>query len=393
MLAHRALLFNIFLTCAALRVENGLHNLEAPTCVMTQTGPVVSVPPFKDAPTSWEHAISQSVHADQDCYNVHASARVDPANALINNGTCCCGFWAAPTALTETSMADARHDTCTVSYPVFGTENPQHEFAECADVAIAISGSLKFFPQNESLFDNIERIFIRPAVQAKLSVHVFMHLGSKHIGTNISSVPSFVKKIIVEKTSDPRIGNTINDCTRGMVTELFTELGHRSKPYGGLRDHAQTSMGPMHRRIFLAHHMVRTTENDLKCKYKYILRIRPDLSGSPFDWHPVLERLKQGTLLVGESRLLFDMRSSAVSHRHRCAVDDQIAIGTPEQMYAYASVYPDFSDFAKYLPLHRADFRGHTNERTMAAHLHYRGLGDAFTTFPHDLNIDRKLGR
>jgi hypothetical protein len=362
---------------------------------MTQAGLVVSDPLFKDAPTSWANAISQSVHEDQDCYANTRNTRFDPANALVDAGQCCCGFWSAPTTPNDISMTytRTRQATCTVSYPVFGTKNHQDEFAECADVAIAMSGSLPYFSHNEALFDNLERIFIRPARQANMSVHVFMHLGSDHIGTNISSVPSFVKEIAVEKRSDTRVGETINDCTRGMVTDLFTELANRYKPYGGLRDHARNSCGPMHRHIFLAHNMVRTSEHDLKCKYKYILRVRPDFSGSPFDWHPVLERLKQGQLLVGEPRKLFDLRSSGVSHRHRCTVDDQIAIGTPDQMYAYANVYPDFSDFAKYLPLHRADFRGHTNERIMAAHLHYRGLGDAFTTFPHDLTIDYKLGR
>jgi len=58
-------------------------------------------------------------------------------------------------------------------------------------------------------------------------------------------------------------------------------------------------------------------------------------------------------------------------------------------MYAYSSVYPDFADFAKYLPLYRADFGGHMSERIMTAHLHYRGLGDEFEDFPHDLKLDR----
>jgi len=147
------------------------------------------------------------------------------------------------------------------------------------------------------------------------------------------------------------------------------------------------STGPMYRHLFLAHDMVRTTEHDMKCSYKYVFRVRPDVGGNPFDWNPLLETLKQGKLLVGAKTGLLDKRRHGVSHRHRCVVDDQFAIGTPEQMYAYSSVYPDFSDFAKYLPLYRADFGGHTNERIMTAHLHYRGLGDAFEEFPHDLSL------
>jgi hypothetical protein len=249
----------------------------------------------------------------------------------------------------------------------------------------------------KKLLDNIQQVFVGPADQANLSVHVFMHLGSERMGhfdtsdTLAASYPPYVMKIVVEKKTDTQIDKDITDCTSGMVTSLFTELDNRYKAYGGLRDHARNSAGQMYRRMFLAHDMVRTAETELKCNYEYILRARPDFTGSTFDWHSVLAKLKQGQLLVGEPRVKFDLKASAVSHRHRCVVEDQLAIGTPEQMYAYAAVYTDFHDLAKYLPLYRADFRGHTNERTMAAHLHYRGLGDAFTTFPHDLKIDYKL--
>jgi len=372
--AQPALLFNSFFLCSALLAQQGLQKVETPTCVMTETGPLAPDPPVNDAPTSWNDASSQSVHQDQDCY-----APVND-NAVIDSGRCCCGFWAAPP---EEQREFARNPSCTISYPVFSHSAPN---AECADVAIAVSGSLR--DANTNLFDKLAQVFVDPANQANISVHVFVHIGSDVLNTDISSLPPFVKKIIVEdKSGDAQVEEAITNCTGGAIATLLDEMARRYEPYGGFRDGARFSIAPMYRHLFLSHDMVRTTEQDMNCKYKYILRSRPDFAGDPFDWQSLMEKLQQGKVQIGAARGLFDSRASGVSHPHRCIVDDQLSIGTPEQMYAYSSVFPDFKDFAKYLPLYRADFRGHTNERILTAHLHYRGLGDAFEDFPHDLRL------
>ena len=69
-------------------------------------------------------------------------------------------------------------------------------------------------------------------------------------------------------------------------------------------------------------------------------------------------------------------------------MNDQFAVGPPQLVGAYASVFPDYFDFRRVIPLGRNDMVGHTNERILVSHLHYRGAGAAFGSFPLKAHID-----
>jgi|TARA_B110001469_G_scaffold123822_1_gene136432 hypothetical protein len=69
-------------------------------------------------------------------------------------------------------------------------------------------------------------------------------------------------------------------------------------------------------------------------------------------------------------------------------MNDQFAVGPPQLVGAYASVFPDYFDFRRVIPLGRNDLVGHTNERILVSHLHYRGAGAAFASFPLKAHID-----
>ena len=68
-------------------------------------------------------------------------------------------------------------------------------------------------------------------------------------------------------------------------------------------------------------------------------------------------------------------------------MNDQFAVGPPQLVGAYASVFPDYFDFRRVIPLGRNDMVGHTNERILVSHLHYRGAGAAFGSFPLKAHI------
>lgn len=363
-----------FVSSAALHIKDR----PMPQCIMAGHTPKWSNPPLAAAPKSWGEAASQSVSTVGECY------ATDTDN-LVNAGKCCCGFWGAPQFIPPPPT----RFRCLGSYPSL---THQDTVAECADIAVAVSGSLQ--DDVASFFNNIQDQLVRPAAHANLSVHVFAHLGLGSSVGRLPVVPSFVKGIIVEPKADDRITRDIMSCTEGMFDTVFDTIGKRFQAYGGLRDHAGNSSQYLYRHMYLAHHMVFETEQKRKCNYKYVMRYRPDFGGGSVNWIDLLERLKEGKLLIGADRWLYHKRSLGSEHSHRCVFDDQLAIGTPWQMYQYASVYEDFADFAKYLPLYRSDFRGHTSERILTTHLHYRGLGDKVKDFPHDLkaNILKTFG-
>jgi hypothetical protein len=75
---------------------------------------------------------------------------------------------------------------------------------------------------------------------------------------------------------------------------------------------------------------------------------------------------RDGLLLVGAAAPLHEKRIAGVPLGLRCAVDDQFALGSPNVMDAYASLFPDLTDdFTRLLLMHRNDANGHTNERVM----------------------------
>merc|ERR1719356_2271899 len=120
---------------------------------------------------------------------------------------------------------------------------------------------------------------------------------------------------------------------------------------------------------------------EVKRDYQYVVRTRPDIKfDSVIDWFHVEQRLVDVPLLIGAQTLLFKQRNSGVAVPDRCIVDDQFAVGTMDAVGAYSTVLPDLQDFARFVQFSRPDLNGHTNERLLTAHLHYRGVN--FTDIP-----------
>ena len=142
----------------------------------------------------------------------------------------------------------------------------------------------------------------------------------------------------------------------------------------GPRDLAIASHVQMNRHIWLAHTLARRAAPSLE----YIIRTRADNAyhHQVTEWWKHVEAAAhRGAIVTGAAKIsLYQGRRTGVPEPARCITDDQFAAGPAELMDRYASVFPDFASQLHLLPWYRNDFRGHTNERILAAHLHYRGV-------------------
>ena len=138
-------------------------------------------------------------------------------------------------------------------------------------------------------------------------------------------------------------------------------------------DKAHTSTVAMFRKVWLAHAMARGLPGPGP---KLIARGRIDGSFTGrLDWEAVLRRTDGKRILAYDATPgLFSQRTQGVPDRKSCTIDDQFAVGPPELMDGYASVFPDFEDFARTLLITRMDQVGHANERILVQHLRYRGV-------------------
>jgi hypothetical protein len=127
----------------------------------------------------------------------------------------------------------------------------------------------------------------------------------------------------------------------------------------------------MFRHIWLAHHLARqhAPNAHLVCR----ARVDHRLDG-PLDWASVGAVVAQGHVASAVPKFLYRGRHGGVPSAYRCMVDDQFAIGPSGAMDGFASVYPDWHDLLRFLPVWRNDANGHMNERILTAHLRYRGV-------------------
>ena len=152
-------------------------------------------------------------------------------------------------------------------------------------------------------------------------------------------------------------------------------------------DRANRSTSPMHRRIFLAYRASQEFTKQRQCVHSAYIRTRPDLYiwnfnetlQKAFGQHGV--HVPKSKLFIASNRVspttgidLYAQRSKGYPPKDRCVLDDQFAIGGAESMAAYSSLFPDFREFFPYIPFYREGMNGHTNERLLVAHLHYRGV-------------------
>lgn len=133
----------------------------------------------------------------------------------------------------------------------------------------------------------------------------------------------------------------------------------------------------MWRKVFLASEMRARHEREGGCRYDLVMRSRPDARPTrPLD----LRRFAASAgrpqrtahaLCAGMGRRYCKQRA-AVWPATACWADDQVALGDRDAMTAYARFFPEFSTFAWWYPLARADSWRHVSERLLGAHFDWR---------------------
>mmetsp|Transcript_76134 Transcript_76134/g.215754 ORF Transcript_76134/g.215754 Transcript_76134/m.215754 type:complete len:420 (+) Transcript_76134:90-1349(+) len=365
------------------------------------------------APKSFEEAIARPVDARSgDCFDTFNNSKIDTAQ-------CCCPFWPqdahrlkpvsslmllpATSREINSSSPHAPYDAsvhgCVASFPFHSMNPPPHSFNVAGEsiygqppekeaeagkkhVAVVVSGALADAHQQlDDSFQNVEIDIVNPLRRNGISADVFYHMGYRARGKIPTELPSWIKGLVLEAPS--RGEDAVRSCTDKHVDLLINALRQRYPPG---KDHAYKSTGVIHRHVFLAYRMAYAYAQEVGRDYQYVVRTRPDIKfSSAIDWLRVEQQLAEHPLLIGAQSWLFNDRKSGVEVPHRCAVDDQFAIGTMDAMGAYSTVVPDLRDFIRFVPFRRPDLNAHTNERLLTAHLHYRGV--KFTDIPLDWKL------
>jgi len=369
------------------------------------------------APKSFDEATARPVDARSgDCFYRTGNSKIDTAQ-------CCCPFWphdadqlkplsslmllpSEHSATINLMSLEARYDAsvhgCVASFPFHVMNPPPHSFNTAGErifgdmpdddigqrrVAVVVSGALS--DPHELLSDsfrNVEEDIVNPLRRNGIAVDVFYHIGYHSDGVIPAELPSWIKGLVLE--TPYRGVYAIRSCTNSVADEMFKQLKQRN-PAG--RDSAYKTMGFMQRHIFLAYRMAYTYAQKKKRDYQYVVRTRPDTKfDSAIDWRHLEQRLADVPLLIGAQTWLFNQRKSGVAVSNRCVVDDQFAVGTMDAMGAYSTVLPDLRDFVRFVQFSRPDLNGHTNERLLTAHLHYRGVN--FTDIPLNWRLHATKG-
>lgn len=379
---------------------------------------VAHVPP--KAPLSWAEALQTQLDRDAgDCYSAEDRPRNLSKNHFgerrVYEASCCCSYWdetrtePSVRSLMQLPGSTKTHEPgCVRSFPMAVSKpvSAQTSPPRRCDIAVTVSGGIGWRTNGFACsMDSLARNVLQSQQQACVFVHAgLMRATTLKLANQVASSvvdtlarhPSVVGYEIEANDMRTRksIFNATEHCTRSgqIIGTLFGAIGSRHKKF---QDKARYSFASMFRHIWLAYRMAHEHELLSGSRFRFIIRSRVDHTYSAgFDW-PLVERLAApspgaplGRLLIGQPHHYHKLASrDGVPHRHRCVMNDQFAVGPPALMDAYASLYPDFSDFRRLVPLGRNDLVGHTNERILVSHLHYRGVGKTFTSFPLHADI------
>ena len=336
-----------------------------------------SVPPASATPASWEEAVKLRLdNASGDCYSPgdrpRANAGVDMHVNRIDVGGCCCAFWHVDAR--SLRPANATPPACSQVFAKSRAAAVRPAARDC-DYVLALSGHVnpRLMGSLPCVFGTLEKNVLGPRVCVVVVAAVDSGVAAG-LADFLDSKPYVVDWALehVDPETRDKINGYVEDCNRGAIDRYWRELEARHQGHAH-RDKAHTSTVAMFRKVWLAHAMARGLPGPGP---KLIARGRIDGSFTDrLDWEAVLRRTDGKRILAYDAApQLFSQRTQGVPDRKSCIIDDQFAVGPPELMDGYASVFPDFEDFARTLLITRMDQVGHANERILVQHLHYRGV-------------------
>ena len=372
-----------------------------------------------------------------DCYSRDDQPRNASKNQFgeirVNQGCCCCSFWHSTPAVKSVrsllqlsnpsapepgstksirTISSTLEPGCVRSFPAAWSRPVRAQRAPLrrCDIAVTLSGGLGW--RINGLACSLSSLS-RHVLQKQPGTCVFVHAGlirpttsslAEAVGLNVTKIlDSYASDVLAyelesnDRSTRKAIQNATEHCTRsgGVVGTLFLAIMQRQR-HAKFQDKARYSFASMFRHIWLAFRMALEHEMLSGSTLRLIVRARLDhIYSAPLNW-PLIERmtaptpdLPAGRLLIGQPAKHYALASRhGVPHRFRCVMNDQFAVGPPQLVGAYASVFPDYFDFRRVIPMGRNDMVGHTNERILVSHLHYRGAGAAFGSFPLKAHID-----
>ena len=329
--------------------------------------------------------------------------------------TCCCAFWNVEPArqhVLNTPPAckaaflwkrAARNDEAPASSTLDAHVGP----APCRFV-VAISGNVssQVAPRLACALRRVQRAFELNARNGTCGVGFFSVAAehAKHVERELRNASWLVdyQLEIDDHATRERINRAEEGCAGHKDLTVASVRAVFSKRTWA-RSHSATkprrlfgiaSLRDMHRKVWLAHLMARKL-----AAAELIVRARVDghwdsPSGRAFQWHQALRDLRAPAGMspglnvhVRASGWKYDLSLwGAVA----CAVNDQFAVGTPEAMDGYSSLYPDWGDSVRTLLLHRRV--DGSNEYPLRWHLHYRGVRPgSFLSFPFGFVLNKSV--
>lgn len=343
--------------------------------------------------------------------------------SAVSNGHCCCAFWSP----SETDKPRAARDlSCSQKFSVVPSVN--RSAAGCR-FAIALSGFIEDPATVPCVLEGIETHLQQNRSEVCAVAHV--EVAAEQVDAVAQALASkpWIVDYAVESSDDPAVSKSVASCTAGAF-DTFLKYAHAHEnplldpnlPCTDCFGKSASSFMSMHRKVWLANGMVRS----LNVSIELVARLRMDLTerndyktrmsrddggldrdtweeerldllaqGSPLrmNWEDVKRRAAGETRRVlvqdvlGRQPQRHNSMSRGVPVSLRCWVDDEFAIGPPELMEDYSSLYPDFQMMLPLLPIHSPVLQWATSERLLANHLHLRGV-----PFDTTIEIPYKVG-
>ena len=388
-----------------------------------------NVPVADSLPRSWESAQSiPSDPADQDCGATYHKSRL-----AFTFGMCCCTFWSDVPGFDKVDLPrERRQESCNKEFPAHPPVELHAAHKRAASkcrFAIALSGYVSNPDTVPCVLESIEKHVL---VDEQVCAVAYLETSSSFVGavSSIIASKSWMLNYVVE-ASDQEASNkdaAVAECTGGAFEDFFDRAGETLdvERFGSdAYDKVKGTFRHMHRKIWLAQRMARRLDAPLEL----IARMRVDgvpqagraasrssqaalvygrggklvvassslvanssllttnSSSEPsaedftMDWEKVKRRslgrtpqvLVQDVMTNGPLGTRHVQHARGVPASMRCWADDEFAIGPPDLMDDYSSMYPDFQMMLPYLPIY-SEVPWGTAERLMANHLHLRGV-------------------
>ena len=370
-----------------------------------------NVPAADSLPRSWKSAqLIPSDPADQDC-----GAKYSKSRLAFTFGMCCCTFWSDVPGFDKVDLSrKQRQESCDKEFPAHPPVElhaAQKGAASKCRFAVALSGYVSNPDTVPCVLESMEKHVI---VDEQVCAVAYLETSSSLVDAVRSTIASkpWMLNYVVE-ASDQEASEkdaAVAECTGGAFEDFFDRAGETldAERFGSdAYDKVKGTFRHMHRKIWLAQRMARRLDAPLEL----IARMRvdgvpqagkaalqssgaelllttnsssePSAADFKMDW----ERVKRRSYVGGAPQVLVQdvMTNGPLGTRHvqhsrgvptsmRCWADDEFAIGPPDLMDDYSSMYPDFQMMLPYVPIYSEVLPWGTAERLLANHLHLRGV-------------------